>query len=78
MAHCFKGLSPYLAGSKAERTWWKRLAEESFSIHGRQEAEQEERARDNNTTFQVMDPVTHLLQQAHLLKTHSGMNSRID
>lgn len=40
LAHSFRGLSPWSAGSKAGISWQKGLVEHSCSVHGGQEQRQ--------------------------------------
>lgn len=58
---CFRGLSSWLGGSKADMSWQKGLVEESCFPHGNQEAEMEGGVGKVDDTFKGMAPtVSHL------------------
>lgn len=52
------GSSLQSARSKAKVGWWKDMVGEKVPVHGSQEAEKEGPARDRNTCFQFMLPMT--------------------
>lgn len=55
MAHALRRYSLWLADSKVETLLCKGLMEEeSFSVHGSQEAEKDEGTRDKNAPSQAM------------------------